>query len=294
MEYKKQYAKYQEICEEGIKTALQNFPAPEPLMSAMKYSIEAGGKRLRPVLMLAMADILGGSVENVLPFAVAIELIHTYSLIHDDLPCMDNDDFRRGIYTNHKVFGEGMALLAGDSLLNMAYELIFRHILQNNTEYNINAGYEIASSSGCLGMAGGQSLDLYSVNNPLAGEKELLYIHKHKTGKLICASLVAGAYASKTSEQNVEIIRQAGEELGILFQITDDILDVVGDFEKMGKNTGKDQALNKLTYPGLYGLELSRIKAKQSADKIINLLDTLKSDSEFFKEITLNMLNRNK
>ena len=295
MDYKILYNKYLSLTQNAIKETFQSFSnVPEPLISAMKYSVDAGGKRLRPVLMLAAAHLFGKNTENILPFAVSIEMIHTYSLIHDDLPCMDNDDLRRGLPTNHKVFGEGMAMLAGDGLLNMAYEILFEHILLNNETYNIKAAAQISRAAGSLGMVAGQCVDLYSGNNQSAGEKDLYYIHENKTGKLISAALVAGAYASNAKDGDVEIMRRFGHELGILFQITDDILDVVGDSKKMGKSTGKDEKQNKLTYPKIFGLEKSYFLANEKYDSIVEILGNYGENSKFLQELSFNMLNRNK
>jgi geranylgeranyl diphosphate synthase type II len=295
MDYQKQYEEYQSISEEGINKELAYYNGvPEPLISAMKYSINAGGKRLRPVLLLASCAMFGGNLSVARSFAAAVELIHTYSLIHDDMPCMDNDDFRRGLPTNHKVFGEGMALLAGDGLLNTAFEIILRRICAENSLNNIKAAVVIAEAAGCLGMAGGQSLDLYSENNPAAGEKELLYIHRHKTGSLISACLCAGAYIAGADEKEVNIIKEAGEELGVLFQITDDILDVTGSLKDLGKSVNKDNSRNKLTYIKIYGLEKSKELAAASAEKAIIKLKSMKADTGFFEQTIKNMLKRTK
>lgn len=295
MDYKKQYQSFFELSEESINKALKNFQkVPEPLLSAIKYSITAGGKRLRPVLIFSAVNMFNGDIENAMPYTAAIEFIHTYSLIHDDLPCMDNDDYRRGHPTNHKVFGEGMAVLAGDGLLNMAYEIMLNHINKNNSINNIKAANIIANAAGSLGMVAGQSLDLYNENNSNAGEKELKYIHKNKTGKLITSALICGSYLANAKEQDIQIIKTIGEDLGILFQITDDILDVTGNFEKIGKSIGKDKNSNKLTYIKIYGLEKSKQIAEQNADKIIQNLEKLNCNTEFLEQLTLKMLNRNK
>ena len=295
MEYNKTYGSYQKLVEEKLKELFSNLSeAPEPLLSAMKYSIEAGGKRIRPVLLLSTCEILGGDVENALPYAAAIELIHTYSLIHDDLPCMDNDDFRRGLPTNHKVFGEGMAVLAGDALLNLAYEVLFSHAKDNPGENNVSAALEIACAAGCLGMVAGQCIDLYSENNPSAREKELDYIHRNKTGKLICASLVAGAYSAGAKPSVIETLRKFGEGLGLLFQITDDILDETGSADKLGKSVGKDREQNKLTYPKLYGLENAKKMADDLAEEIATILSEIDGDSKFLRDTVFKVLNRSK
>lgn len=292
--YNEKYKQYVILAENALNGAFGSFEeVPEPLISAMKYSVNAGGKRLRPVLAFAAADMYGNAAAAA-PFAAALELIHTYSLIHDDLPCMDNDDYRRGLPTNHKVFGEGMAVLAGDALLNMAYEILFDYISEHPETNNIKAAKTVAFAAGGLGMAGGQSIDLCSSGNPLAGEKELLYIHAHKTGSLITASLLAGAYSANADEEHIEQLREIGDKLGILFQITDDLLDIEGDSAVLGKSTGKDEQQSKLTYPKVYGLQQSKQKARQTAQELLKLLDWFKLDVQFFIELTQKMLNRNK
>ena len=227
----------------------------EVLIEAIKYSVKAGGKRIRPVLMIETAKLLGVSVEEIMPFAISIELIHTYSLIHDDLPAMDNDDYRRGKLTNHKVYGEAMAILAGDALLNLAYETMLRASLSIN---KMNATRLISRFAGYTGMIGGQATDVRYEGKPL-DEEVLKFIHANKTGKLLTASVLAPSCIA--GDVYIENLRQYGENLGMLFQVTDDILDATSTTDVLGKTVLKDAKSNKLTFVSLYGVD----KAKQLA-----------------------------
>ena len=227
----------------------------EVLIEAIKYSVKAGGKRIRPVLMIETAKLLGVSNEEIMPFAISIELIHTYSLIHDDLPAMDNDDYRRGKLTNHKVYGEAMAILAGDALLNLAYETMLRASLSIN---KMNATRLISRFAGYTGMIGGQATDVRYEGKPL-DEEVLKFIHANKTGKLLTASVLAPSCIA--GDVYIENLRQYGENLGMLFQVTDDILDATSTTDVLGKTVLKDAKSNKLTFVSLYGVD----KAKQLA-----------------------------
>ena len=227
----------------------------EVLIEAIKYSVKAGGKRIRPVLMIETAKLLGVSVEDIMPFAISIELIHTYSLIHDDLPAMDNDDYRRGKLTNHKVYGEAMAILAGDALLNLAYETMLRASLSIN---KMNATRLISRFAGYTGMIGGQATDVRYEGKPL-DEEVLKFIHANKTGKLLTASVLAPSCIA--GDVYIENLRQYGENLGMLFQVTDDILDATSTTDVLGKTVLKDAKSKKLTFVSIYGVE----KAKQLA-----------------------------
>ncbi|MBI3030899.1 MAG: polyprenyl synthetase family protein [Candidatus Rokubacteria bacterium] len=220
----------------------------------MRYSVFAGGKRLRPILVIAGAEAVGGKMERVLPAACALELIHTYSLIHDDLPAMDDDDYRRGRLTNHKVYGEAIAILAGDALLTLAFGLLAEHA-------SLDVVREVAAAAGTFGMIGGQVVDIQSEGKSVDAET-LEYIHRHKTAALIRASLVSGAMLSAASAPALTAIREAGTHLGLAFQIVDDILDVEGSLEELGKTAGSDRRKKKVTYPEQFGLEASRLKAK--------------------------------
>ncbi len=250
---------------------------PSVLGESMKYSILLGGKRIRPVIMYAVGQALGIERELITPYAIAMELIHTYSLIHDDLPEMDNDDFRRGKPSNHKVFGAGNAVLAGDGLLNTAYSLLFGECFKGSE--NISAAKFICDAAGIYGMIAGQSADLLHENDSEPDENVLNYIYENKTGKLIMASaivpsvLASGKYYSE--------LKEFGRRLGLLFQLTDDILDVCGDFSNLGKSIGKDKAEGKLTAVSLYGIDGSKLRVDIIGDDCYTILDGLDCDVSF-------------
>lgn len=237
---------------------------PSEIFRAVRYSLFAGGKRIRPILCLAAAEAAGGAIDSVLPVACALELIHTYSLIHDDLPAMDDDDYRRGLLTSHKVFGEGVAVLAGDALLTEAFRLMSDRTLLKSTppETLLDVIREIAVAAGYFGMVGGQVVDLQSEGQAVDGDT-LHYIHTRKTGAMIMVSLRAGALLSHAGEADVEALSSYGRHIGLAFQIADDILNVEGDRSVMGKGTGSDAERGKVTYPALMGLDASREKARE-------------------------------
>ncbi|HEX7213464.1 MAG TPA: farnesyl diphosphate synthase [Methylomirabilota bacterium] len=238
---------------------------PETLHKAMRYSVFAGGKRLRPILVMAGAEAVGGSAEQVMPTACAMELIHTYSLVHDDLPAMDNDDFRRGVPTNHKVFGEATAILAGDALLTLAFRLVADNVRQTNPSA-LEVVVDIADAAGHDGMVAGQVADLEAEGRQV-GAETVDYIHAHKTGALIRTSLRVGARLCGATAEQVHTLSVAGADLGLAFQIVDDILDVVASSEELGKTAGKDQIQQKATYPAIHGLEASRARARALIDE---------------------------
>jgi len=239
---------------------------PETLHKAMRYSVFAGGKRLRPVLVIAGAEAVGGSAERVMPTACALELIHTYSLVHDDLPAMDDDDFRRGVPTNHKVFGEAIAILAGDALLTLAFRLVAENARDRGVGALADVVMDIADAAGHAGMVAGQVADLEAEGRPV-GAETLDYIHTHKTGVLIRASLRAGAMLCGADAPQLRALSLAGANLGLAFQIVDDILDVVASSAELGKTAGKDQIQQKATYPGIHGLAASRARARALLDE---------------------------
>lgn len=262
---------------------------PEVLGESMQYSLLGGGKRIRPVLALACAEVLELPQEEILPFALAIEMIHTYSLIHDDLPAMDNDDFRRGKPTNHKKFGEANAILAGDGLLNEAYSICFSECMKG--EKYVLASKFLNECAGIYGMIAGQSADIYfSERTGEVSEDELFYIDEHKTGKMLLAPIVTAAIL-KENKYYFELER-FGKLLGRLFQMTDDILDVTGDFETLGKNVGKDEDKNKLTCVRLYGLEGAKVRADMCAKDCHAVLECVDGDASFLHELVDQVLNR--
>lgn len=264
---------------------------PSILHDSVLYSLTAGGKRLRPILCIAAYEACGGR-ENIVPYATALEFIHTYSLIHDDLPAMDNDDLRRGKPTNHKVFGEAIAILAGDGLLTEAFS-----ILSNTTYAKISPKtllkviYEISNAAGLRGMVAGQALDLISEGKE-PDRETVEFIHLHKTAALIRASVKAGALLAETTEDNVSQFEKYGESIGLAFQIVDDILDIEGTTEEMGKPKGSDIERGKMTYPRVFGIEESRKKAKELVDTAIELLKDFGEKAEPLREIARYILKR--
>ncbi len=262
------------------------------IMKAMNYSLKAGGKRLRPILTLEACKIVGGNEEDVLPFAVAIEMIHTYSLIHDDLPALDNDDLRRGKPTNHKVFGDAMAVLAGDALLNYAFEVMLSNsINKENPQKYLRAINEIAKSSGIHGMIGGQVVDVESENKTISKDK-LDFIHLNKTAAIIIGCMRAGAIIGNANAEELEKITRYGKNIGLSFQIVDDILDIIGDESKLGKHVGSDIENHKSTYPSLLGLEESKAIAKQLIDEAKENIKDLKEDSRFLDGLADYIIDR--
>ena len=246
-----------DIVEQSLKNYLSMDGVPEPLGESMSYSVDAGGKRLRPILVLATMEALGKPSAPGLPVACAIEMLHTYSLIHDDLPAMDNDDYRRGKLTNHKVFGEAIAILGGDGLLTLAFETL----CQVN-DASVSPGQllqivrELAVFAGPKGMVGGQAADLAGENQQLS-LSELQFIHQHKTADLLMFCVRAGGILAGAKEDQLAHLTRFAQNIGLAFQIQDDILDVLGDEEKLGKPVGSDEKLNKATYPSLLGMDQS-------------------------------------
>jgi geranylgeranyl diphosphate synthase, type II len=245
---------------------------PQNLHEAIRYSVLAPGKRIRPILVLASAESVGGRPECVLPTACALECIHAFSLIHDDLPCMDDDDYRRGRLTNHRVYGEAVALLAGDALLALAFELMAENAEHAAPDRLVAALKLVARASGTYGMVGGQVLDMDSEGKDITPET-LQYIHANKTGALLSASAVVGALLCGADERQREALRAYGRSIGLAFQIADDILDVVGDEAKIGKPVGSDEKQNKATYPKLFGLGESRRRAHAESHAAVAALE---------------------
>ncbi|MGL5714813.1 MAG: polyprenyl synthetase family protein [Paraclostridium sp.] len=251
------------------------------ILEAMNYSLKAGGKRLRPILTLEACKVVGGNEEDAIPFAIAIEMIHTYSLIHDDLPALDNDDLRRGRPTNHKVYGDAMAILAGDGLLNYAFEIMLsQSIGKENPEKYLKAINEIAKSAGVYGMICGQVVDIESEDKKIEIEK-LDFIHMNKTAAIMVGCMRAGAIVGDATEDELEEITQYAKNIGLSFQIVDDILDIVGDEAKLGKKVGSDIDNNKSTYPSLIGLEESKEVANNLINEAKDRIFGMTGDKEF-------------
>ena len=255
---------------------------PKIIHRAMRYSVFAGGKRLRPILAMASFELVRGKGNSILPAACALELIHTYSLIHDDLPCMDDDDLRRGKPTLHRVFGEGMAVLAGDALHALAFEVLLK-------AKTLDIISEIARAIGTKGMIGGQVADLEAEGKKISLSK-VDYIHTHKTAALIKASIRVGALLGEASSEELEALSGYGDKIGLAFQIADDILDVVGKEKMMGKKTGADQ--NKATYPKIIGVEKSKQEAKQLVEKAKGELEVFGDKGLILKELADFIVNR--
>ncbi|MCF8054791.1 MAG: polyprenyl synthetase family protein [Deltaproteobacteria bacterium] len=254
-------AKVGEMVENGLeKFLVAEGDNPTQLAEAMRYSLLGGGKRIRPVLLFAAHESVNGNFANALPVACAIEMIHSYSLIHDDLPAMDNDDLRRGKPTNHRVFGEATAILAGDTLLTTAFSLLSNKKLYQKIDDSLLLEIIsiIATASGINGMAGGQMLDILAERSAIEEENLLIEIHKKKTACLIAASLKVGALLGGASEKQTAALEKYGMEIGFAFQVADDLLDVEGSVDLLGKEIGSDVQRGKLTYPALYGVEKSR------------------------------------
>ena len=269
---------------------------PELLVRSMNYSLLAGGKRLRPSRLLAAVDMLGGDVDFALDFACAVEMIHSYSLIHDDLPGMDDDTMRRGRPTNHVVFGVGQAILAGDGLLNAAFELMLKRALERPelAQRSLRAIYEIATGAGVTGMIAGQVLDLYCEHNAVMDDHALSYIHRDKTACMFIYPLrAAGALAGATQEQ-IDALGRYGENFGRIFQATDDLLDVLGDAAEMGKTLGKDAEQGKLTVVSLHGVEGARAQVRMLLERAMTEVDSFGAEAQFFRDLIASMVDRTK
>jgi geranylgeranyl diphosphate synthase type II len=266
--------------EENLPTARQ---WPERLNEAVRYSIFAGGKRLRPILALAAAEALKAPLEPILPVACALEMIHTYSLIHDDLPAMDDDDLRRGRPTNHKVYGEALAILAGDSLLTTAFYTIVRQSLNGGSEATLRVLQRIAEAAGASGMVGGQVQDLMSEGKKISAA-DLEHLHRHKTGALIQVSVEAGALMAGASSEDYQALSRYGEGIGLSFQIADDLLDIEGG-EEIGKDLGSDLKKDKATYPSIVGVEKSRALAHDITEAALKQLERFGESADPLREI---------
>ena len=270
-----------------------NDTLPHSLHEAMRYSIFAGGKRIRPVLMMAACETMGSDPDHTLPAACAIEMIHTYSLIHDDLPAMDDDDFRRGRPTCHKAYGEATAILAGDALLTEAFLLLSRPDVLEGVPDQVRCRviHTIGRCAGSLGMVGGQVVDMESEGKSI-DLPTLEYIHTHKTGALILASIQSGALIGGADETDLRALSRYAEAAGLAFQVADDILDVVGDQGQLGKDVGSDQARGKATYPSLLGLSVARQRARELKDVAVGEIEPFGAKAEPLREIARYIVER--
>ena len=290
----KQYLEARRLMvEEALEAALPQQDGPESrVVEAMRYSLFAGGKRLRPILCLAASEAVGGETQAAMPAGCALEMIHTYSLIHDDLPAMDDDDLRRGKPTNHKVFGEAIAILAGDGLLTEAFVLLsdYNSLLPEKAVQVIEV---IAEAASYRGMVGGQVVDMLSQNKP-ADLETVQQMHSRKTAALIAAATESGALAGKGSEVQVAALARYGRAIGLAFQIADDILDIEGDTELLGKTTGADEARGKVTYPAAVGLERSRQAANEMVNGALAALEGFDDKADPLRSLARYIITRKK
>lgn len=293
MDWKNKMSEYMTMVNDALENYIgEHQTVNAEVFEAMKYSLFAGGKRLRPIFSLAVCELLGKEAKQVIPYACALEMIHTYSLVHDDLPAMDDDEIRRGKPTNHIVYGEGIAILAGDGLLNKAYEIMIDHTLKlEKPILGLKAMKSIADASGTNGMIGGQTADLLNEGKEV-DEKTLTYIHHNKTGALIAAALKAGSYMADADDNEAENWEKIGYTLGLAFQIQDDLLDIEGDASEMGKPAGSDERNKKMTYPALYGIEASRKKVDELTKEVQTFLKVYGNESNFLSALTNALMNR--
>ncbi len=266
---------------------------PDIIFKAMRYSVFAGGKRLRPILVLETCKMLGGDVEEAMDYACALEMIHTYSLIHDDLPALDNDNFRRGRLTNHRAFGENIAILAGDALLSHAFEVMANAAVKKNSLRGMKAMQAIAHGAGVFGMVAGQVVDVIN-DGKKVDEATLDFIHKKKTAAMIEGAFLAGAHLGGADEGALEILQSAAEKIGLAFQIQDDILDVTGTMEELGKPIHSDERNEKNTYVSLYGIEASEAAVQRLSDEAVALLEQFGARSAFLVALTNTLIKRRK
>ena len=291
------YQDYKEIIDAHLLDFIPNIDNKSiSLYESMKYSLTAGGKRLRPILLLAACEFAGGDINEAIPYACAVEYIHTYSLIHDDLPAMDNDDLRRGLPTNHKIYGDALAILAGDGLLTTAFEAINKDMMMyfDNPEKmrkRISASFEIAKGAGCKGMVAGQVSDIEAETNDCSNEM-LEYIHINKTAALIKSAIKAGLYLGNPSSDMLSQLDKYAENLGLAYQIADDILDVIGNPEELGKETGSDKKTNKTTYTSINGLEAAQDRLEQLTENAVEAIADYYDNAEFFRDLVLELKDR--
>ena len=291
------YDDYKKMIDEHLLDFLPNIDNKSiSLYESMKYSLTAGGKRIRPVLLLAACDFAGGDVREALPYACAMEYIHTYSMIHDDLPAMDNDDLRRGVPTNHKVYGEALAILAGDGLLTSAFEAMNKDLMlylddANQMAKRIRAINAIAKGAGCRGMVAGQVSDIEGENNEYSNEM-LEYIHINPTGALIISAIKAGLYLGNPTKDMLSNLDIYSENLGLAYQLADDIRDEIGDPKELGKAIGSDKKQHKNTYTSLNGLEAAFARLEHLTDDALEAIAPYYDNAEFFRNLALQLKTR--
>jgi geranylgeranyl diphosphate synthase type II len=302
MDIKRYLQEKKEIVDSALEKYFPNRPDsagegvfPTSLHKAIRYSLFAGGKRIRPILSMAAFEAVGGKGNGILPFACALEMIHTYSLIHDDLPALDNDDYRRGKPTCHKVFGEAIGILAGDGLLTEAFKLMTSQSVQGPSlrdgGWVLDVIHEVAQAAGIFGMVGGQVLDIESEGKEV-DLPTLQYIHTHKTGALILVSVRVGAKLGGAKEETLKAFTRYGERIGLAFQIADDILNVEGKAALLGKKTGSDLSRGKATYPSLLGVEDSKRRARELVEFAVDAIHSFGPDAEQLRKIAWFILSR--
>ncbi|OUL29511.1 farnesyl-diphosphate synthase [Nostoc sp. T09] len=283
----------QQLCDTALDRAIP-IVYPEKIYEAMRYSLLAGGKRVRPILCLATCEMTGGTIEMAMPTACALEMIHTMSLIHDDLPAMDNDDYRRGKLTNHKIYGEDIAILAGDGLLAYAFEFVATQTPQNVARDRVlQVVARLGRALGAAGLVGGQVVDLESEGKLDTSLETLNFIHNHKTAALLEACVVCGGILTGVSSEDLQRLTRYAQNIGLAFQIVDDILDITATQEQLGKTAGKDLKAQKVTYPSLWGIEESRSKAQQLIEAACAELDTFGEQAQPLKAIAHFIISRN-
>lgn len=292
MDFKEELKKKANIVDEYMEKFLPPEDRyPEVIFKAMRYSVFAGGKRLRPIMVMEACRAFGGDVEKSMPFACAIEMIHTYSLIHDDLPALDNDDYRRGRLTSHKVFGENMAILAGDALLHHAFETMAEACVKFNDIKYTKAMLAIAQGAGINGMVAGQVVDVISEGKDI--DKDTLdYIHKNKTAAMIIGALKAGAEMGGASEEEIKNIDRVGELVGVAFQIQDDILDVTSTLEELGKPINSDEKNHKVTYATMFGVEDASKIVMDMSNEALEILHSMGEKMDFLARLTEYLIRR--
>ncbi|WP_353932601.1 geranylgeranyl diphosphate synthase CrtE [Okeanomitos corallinicola TIOX110] len=282
-----------QLCDTALD---QSIPVvyPEKIYEAMRYSLLAGGKRIRPILCLATSEMIGGTIEMAMPTACAVEMMHTMSLIHDDLPAMDNDDYRRGKLTNHKVYGEDIAILAGDGLLALSFEFVATQTPENVPPHRtLQVIARLGKALGAAGLVGGQVVDLECEGKTDTSLETLNFIHNHKTAALLEACVLCGGIIAGASPEDVKKLTRYSQNIGLAFQIIDDILDITSTQEQLGKTAGKDLTAQKVTYPSLWGIEESRVKAKQLVDEACAELASFGEKAVPLQAIAHFIINRN-
>lgn len=294
----KNYNEYKKIIDENLIKYIPSIDSKVAILrDAMEYSLLAGGKRIRPVLLLASCDFANGNIDEALPYACAIEYIHTYSLIHDDLPAMDNDDLRRGKPTSHKMFGEDIAILTGDALLNTAFEIMMKNIMElhdiDKVRNHIKAIYQIAKNSGIYGMIAGQVADVSNLQNK-CDDEIIKFINEGKTARLLQASIISGLNLAGTDEDIINDFDDYAYQLGVSFQIVDDILDITSTSEELGKTIGKDARDDKTNYVNLHGIAEAKKQLKKSTELGLSAISKYDERADFFRTLLVKLEKRTK